>query len=1759
MKSAKEPGVLMQTFPTPELLANRYHKASEPYRDRLYGEKGLILKGARAHVKNALQMNYNRNVTDADVDALFSKTDLDIGIRLRATDEIRRDTPNDPYGRATSGSFTGDLGRLTGFNYFIKHSIVPREETVEAFEAAIDAGKYKNVAEDYRLYKENLEHRPYELSSSSYGNDIREALRESSRQELLDMLNHQSRTAAPYRNLNSEQSAKLEKDLRKILEDGGPISIANEEWDSAVGDLLYGDYYEYGMYSESLPQALAASYHLSDDITMSGGMARSTGYLSMLDHLEVFGLDRTGVTQSDRNLIINALADLALENAHNKKILDRSVIDNAIGISDLVSINAKKTGKTTAVPSLRLRGYDLHDAAFRKSIGFTTPPAQKTSASTLGDALMMGEFRLFQMNNQSPPNGKVMGFTDFTNDGKWIMNLTKSADFGTAMHEVGHVFRRQLSEDQLTTAGEFAMGKQTFNTLDNKNIWSREAEEKFAYAFQRYLENGYAPNVRLKTVFESFKEWLVGLWRSIKGTPAEENLNPEMKRLFDDLLRPHTPSNSKIAANVPPQLHGSVRSYYGIRENTVRAAVSGNRADRLFQTTETIETDELVRPLVEPLSSLTDIDQVIAVNLQDPSRIAMMPGIKQFLSRFNPSAIANDPLQKSLIALNMLEEEGKQKAQIAFTRLGRLGSQEKIFGSLQGEEAVVGKAGSLDEGPLRGFFLNDIRSNPSDPRWSSKLNAKQREWIEVANELEEAKLAMFRAEGIDINTLDVEEGGYYAGRRVMGKVFTDGEIMDVAIIGGPSRPGTRTAQEKKRYFDTAEEAAAAGYRYLDEDETLNLNLTGAYRRAAQKRFIDYITNNVVYTRSTGAPDEVITNRALATRRLEAANTLLDKLQDAKRGGTMAAQTKKSIENILPEVEGMLDDVSRITLQQLVKAGEVAADQPTHLVPKKGMIKALFRRVQELENEIAILEESGQAVPSETVDALNTMKRKLGFQKYAIGQAYETYKETGTFEYTFSRAATSILVEDRIGAIDELLQLVRGKPYQHKVGNKTTTKYRGGLISDLRAEKLETDIAFNEAKDMLSSAKLTEGSLAGSIPAFTGKIFTTDQPTNLGMIRDSSGNMRKMRGSDVAEIVGQSIVNDKEFYDVLNTINTVNSASRFFMLAGDASLFGIQLLFLSGKALRHPTMLPRVMKGFINAAISPEYHQNLIHQNRELLNRNPGMLTSIQGTEFTEFARQMTRAGFVRAKPVRMARDVATAIPGGTLAGRGYMGFFKSSQRAFESAMDTAGIELLKIYDSKPEFADPAKRQEMNDFINEIRGLANPARLGVTTKQRQYETAALLAPRYNRAIAALITDLGRGGVRGNLARKNLAGGIAAVMAMSIGISIAQGEDVNEIAEHFNWHSDKFFTWTINGQQIGFGTKVRSLVKLAASIEATVGDDEEVDLFKLSMDNPIVRFARGNMAPVIGDTVSILNGRSYLGDPVWGDKPWDIGGHIKNMSTEVLLPKTMPIWAQSTVMEDGNVGQRATRGLVEFFGGRAYPEGSWQILNNYAKDKVGIDYSDLEPFERRMLREVLGSELDPILAERVYRGDKNAQYWLQLKVLDEERYQAEIMLLNGFYNPKANPEFLIGGANTLREQFSQIQNTYSLNRAALNKQFGMYQDDAEYDKDNPAGHVLTEWYNLFDKATNPNSGVFDPIRLNALQQAFWKRETPDGQSFADHYDYIIRNTSNTRHPDAYYNLLSRSTVQRWTRSESARKEFLNNRGNWASILDNSMLSR
>ena len=98
-----------------------------------------------------------------------------------------------------------------------------------------------------------------------------------------------------------------------------------------------------------------------------------------------------------------------------------------------------------------------------------------------------------------------------------------------------------------------------------------------------------------------------------------------------------------------------------------------------------------------------------------------------------------------------------------------------------------------------------------------------------------------------------------------------------------------------------------------------------------------------------------------------------------------------------------------------------------MVPKKGLINKLFARVKELEDEIKIIESNGEVPPASLIADLNVMKKKLGFEKHMVSEAYKNFEETGEFEYNFSRSLSGLLAESRVGAIAELLAIVRGEP------------------------------------------------------------------------------------------------------------------------------------------------------------------------------------------------------------------------------------------------------------------------------------------------------------------------------------------------------------------------------------------------------------------------------------------------------------------------------------------------------------------------------------------------------------------------------------------------------------------------------------------------------------------------------------------------------------------------------------------------------------
>lgn len=142
---------------------------------------------------------------------------------------------------------------------------------------------------------------------------------------------------------------------------------------------------------------------------------------------------------------------------------------------------------------------------------------------------------LFQ--NQKAPRGAV----EFAQDGSAIVHLFQNADKSTFMHESAHIFRRQLSEidPELLQDASKALGV-------SADMWgsgteaARAAEEAFAEGFENYLATGKAPHRSLKAVFEQFAKWLTDVYKGIVNSPLQNQINPELRAVFDTMLQEGT-------------------------------------------------------------------------------------------------------------------------------------------------------------------------------------------------------------------------------------------------------------------------------------------------------------------------------------------------------------------------------------------------------------------------------------------------------------------------------------------------------------------------------------------------------------------------------------------------------------------------------------------------------------------------------------------------------------------------------------------------------------------------------------------------------------------------------------------------------------------------------------------------------------------------------------------------------------------------------------------------------------------------------------------------------------------------------------------------------------------------------------------------------------------------------------------------------------------------------------------------------------------
>ena len=225
--------------------------------------------------------------------------------------------------------------------------------------------------------------------------------------------------------------------------------------------------------------------------------------------------------------------------------------------------------------------------------GYTSAETKRMSAAKAkaeADRIFNTEPQPTTQKMKLPDRGGVV----FLRDGRAIINAFKGSDASTLIHEIGHIFRRDLAPELLDVVakstglkngaelsaleeafwfGEDGKVYQEYQRLvkiekptavERRRITAMEntaavknmkryvvSEEHFASGWERYMAEGVAPTPELRTAFERFSNWLLKIYTRVINTNLDVEVNVKingvsLKDVYDRLLTVRPPENPSL-------------------------------------------------------------------------------------------------------------------------------------------------------------------------------------------------------------------------------------------------------------------------------------------------------------------------------------------------------------------------------------------------------------------------------------------------------------------------------------------------------------------------------------------------------------------------------------------------------------------------------------------------------------------------------------------------------------------------------------------------------------------------------------------------------------------------------------------------------------------------------------------------------------------------------------------------------------------------------------------------------------------------------------------------------------------------------------------------------------------------------------------------------------------------------------------------------------------------------------------------------------
>lgn len=147
------------------------------------------------------------------------------------------------------------------------------------------------------------------------------------------------------------------------------------------------------------------------------------------------------------------------------------------------------------------------------------------------------------------------GFAKYADDTGTIIGGFAKADFSTVVHELAHVFNRdmeRLAKNVPEVANDLAILAKRYG--DKAGAFSKKGREMFARDVERYVRDGKAPTKELEGAFTLARKWMVNIYKRLTGSEIEKSLTPEVRDVFDRMLGSDGPRN--VASESPRNVGG---------------------------------------------------------------------------------------------------------------------------------------------------------------------------------------------------------------------------------------------------------------------------------------------------------------------------------------------------------------------------------------------------------------------------------------------------------------------------------------------------------------------------------------------------------------------------------------------------------------------------------------------------------------------------------------------------------------------------------------------------------------------------------------------------------------------------------------------------------------------------------------------------------------------------------------------------------------------------------------------------------------------------------------------------------------------------------------------------------------------------------------------------------------------------------------------------------------------------------------------------